>query len=167
MKARNEGRMNELRRNLGQIALPCLLTVLCLSTVGCPPAKQTQQTQFPDPKLRFQNYTKTCDGIPGELPDHYGYYLTPQQQQGACTWYLWTGGDPLRTDASPENARGNSRFWRKAEKKLWSLSNLLELPIDVNLMDYITGTPRDQRFAKLGVINDPGCTKATAPMRMA
>jgi hypothetical protein len=30
-------------------------------------------------------------------------------------------------------------------------------------MDYITGTPREQRFAKLGVINDPGCKKATKP----
>jgi hypothetical protein len=164
MESENEGSMKELRRHVGRTALPCLLAVLCFFTVGCPPVKQTQQTQqYPDPKLRFQNYTKTCDGIPGELPDHYGYYLTPQQQQGACTWYLWTGGDPLRTDGNPENARGNSRFWRIAEKKLWSLSNLLELPIDVNLMDYITGTPRDQRFAKLGVVNDPGCTKATAP----
>jgi hypothetical protein len=153
--------MNQWRRQVGRILAPGLLAILCFLRLGCPPLDQTQH--YPDPKLRFANYTKTCDGIPGELPDHYGYYLTAQQQQGACTWYLWTGGDPLRTSGPPENARGNSRFWRMAEKKLWTLSNLLELPIDVNLMDYITGTPREQRFAKLGVINDPGCKKATHP----
>ena len=71
------------------------------------------------------------------------------------------GRRSVANDGSPENARGNPRFWRLAEKRLWTLSNLLELPIDVNLMDYVTGTPRDQRFAKLGVINDPGCTKAS------
>ncbi len=153
--------MNQWRRQVGRFLASGLLTILCFLSLGCPPLDQTQL--YPDPKVRFAGYTKTCDGIPGELPDHYGYYLTAQQQQGACTWYLWTGGDPLRTSGAPENARGNSRFWRMAEKKLWTLSNLLELPIDVNLMDYITGTPREQRFAKLGVINDPGCKKATQP----
>jgi hypothetical protein len=153
--------MNENPRQGRRFALLCVLGILCFFTVGCP--VENQGGHYPDPKVRFANYTKTCDGIPGELPDHYGYYLTPQQQQGACTWYLWTGGDPLRRDGSPVDARGNSRFWRMAEKRLWTLSNLLELPIDVNLMDYITNTPREQRFAKLGVINDPGCKKATKP----
>jgi cytochrome c5 len=139
-----------------------LLTILCLLTVGCP--QKTQQNAHPDPHLRFANYKGgDCDGIPGELPNHYGYYLTKEQLDGACTWYLWTGGDPLRTEGSPENARGNPRFWRLAEKRLMSLSDLLELPIDVNLMNYVTGTPRDQRFAKHGTINDPGCKKATKP----
>jgi hypothetical protein len=153
--------MHQWHRQVGRILPSALLAMLCFLSLGCPPSDQT--APYPDPKLRFANYTKTCDGIPGELPDHYGYYLTAQQQQGACTWYLWTGGDPLRTSGSPENARGNARFWRMAEKKLWNLSNLLELPIDVNLMDYITGTPREQRFAKRGVINDPGCKAATQP----
>lgn len=153
--------MHDQLLRIGRFVLVGVVIVVCFLSTGCPSSMTTQQ--YPDPKVRFANYTKTCDGIPGELPDHYGYYLTPQQQQGACTWYLWTGGDPLRTEGSPENARGNSRFWRMAEKRLWTLSNVLELPIDVNLMDYITGTPRDQRFARLGVINDPGCTKASKP----
>src|SRR4051812_39522545 len=90
----------------------CLFGLVIVSSfllIACPP--QTQVTQYPDPKLRFANYKQTCDGIPGSLPDHYGYYLTDAQKQGACTWYLWTGGDPLRTGGSPENARGNPRFW--------------------------------------------------------
>src|SRR5271168_1439119 len=79
-------------------------SVLGLLLTGCPQSNRTQS--YPDPKVRFAGYSQTCDGIPGNLPDHYGYYLTPRQKQGACTWYLWAGGDPLRTDGSPENARG-------------------------------------------------------------
>ena len=113
--------------------------------------------------MRFANFTQTCDGIPGNLPDHFGYYLSDQQKAGACTWYLWPGGDPLRTQGSPENARGNPRFWRLTEKKLWLISKVADLPIDVALLRYVTGTPRAQRFQKLGVINDPGCKAAAKP----
>jgi hypothetical protein len=155
--------MDQQRNRMSQFLAPGVVAAVCLVCAGCPLRDQKQTATYPDPKTRFAHYTNTCDGIPGELPNHYGYYLTPQELQGACTWYLWPGGDPLRTTGSPENARGNPRFWRMAEKRLWTLSNLLELPIDVNMMDYITSTPRDQRFAKLGVINDPGCTKATKP----
>ena len=118
---------------------------------------------YPDPKLRFAKYTQTCNGIPGYIPDHYGYYLTEEQKKGACTWYLWTGGDPLRTVGSPENARGNPRFWRLTEKKIRTASHALQLPLNVNMLKYITATPREQRFQKLGVINDPGCRKASKP----
>lgn len=82
---------------------------------------------------------------------------------GACTWYLWVGGDPLRTTGSPVNARGNPRFWRMTEKKLENLIHGFELPINVSLLKYITSTPRTERFAKLGVINDPGCAASSKP----
>lgn len=132
---------------------------------GCTPGAMDRRAaaKYPDPKVRFANYTKTCGGIPGNLPDHYGYYLTDEQKNGACTWYLWTGGDPLRTEGKPENARGNSRFWRMAEKRLWKDAQLLQLPINVNTLKYITGTPRGQRFKTLGTINDPGCKAPTKP----
>ena len=113
---------------------------LCLLTAAWP--RQQNTVTYPDPKVRFANYTQNCDGVPGNLPDHYGYYLTNEQKAGACTWYLWPGGDPLRTTGSPENARGNPRFWRMTEKKLWTISNTLDLPVDVSLLGYITGTPR-------------------------
>ncbi len=137
------------------------IVLLSLLTAACP--RQQTTVTYPDPKIRFANYAQNCDGVPGNLPDHYGYYLTSQQKAGACTWYLWPGGDPLRSTGTPENARGNPRFWRMAEKRLWTISNTLDLPVDVSLLGYITGTPREQRFKKLGVINDPGCKKATAP----
>ena len=139
----------------------CLLLALTMLLLAC--QLPAASNNFPDPKIRFANYTKTCDGIPGDLPDHYGYYLTEDQKKGACTWYLWTGGDPLRTEGSPENARGNPRFWRMAEKKLWEEAKHLQLPINVNMLKYITGTPREERFKKLGVINDPGCKRAEKP----
>ncbi|MBV9611477.1 MAG: hypothetical protein JO091_03355 [Acidobacteriaceae bacterium] len=136
--------------------------VFCFFTIACPPQK-TGTAKFPDPKLRFANYTQNCAGVPGNLPDHFGYYLSPQQKAGACTWYLWPGGDPLRTEGSPENARGNPRFWRMTEQKLWKIANLSGLPIDVAFLRYVTNTPRAHRFEKLGVINDPGCKAATKP----
>ncbi len=144
----------------------CLLgltVVLCFFAMACPPQKSNSRGKYPDPKTRFANYTQNCAGIPGNVPDHYGYYLTAEQKAGGCTWYLWPGGDPLRTQGSPENARGNPRFWRMAEKRLWVISNLLEVPVDVSMLRYITNTPREQRFQKLGVVNDPGCKKAAGP----
>jgi hypothetical protein len=136
-----------------------LTIAFCLVAGGCPP----ENGKYPDPKTRFANYTQTCDGVPGNLPDHFGYYLTNQQKAGACTWYLWPGGDPLRTEGSPENARGNPRFWRMAEQKLWGAIHTFQLPMNVSMLRYVTSTPRNERFQKLGAINDPGCKAATKP----
>lgn len=133
---------------------------LCIFCVGCP-RENSSASKYPDPKVRFANYTQNCDGIPGNLPNHFGYNLNANDLAGACTWYLWVGGDPLRTTGSPVNARGNPRFWRMSEKKLENLIHGFELPINVSILKYVTSTPRNQRFAKLGVINDPGCTAAT------
>ncbi|MDQ6701563.1 MAG: hypothetical protein M3Z36_15395 [Acidobacteriota bacterium] len=135
-----------------------------LMLAGCAQRGAQLRGHFPSPlEYRFANYSKTCDNIPGYMPDHFGYYLTDEQKRGACTWYFWPGGDPLRKDGSPENARGNPRFWRMAERRLWEAAHTLQLPINVNLLRYVTSTPREQRFEKLGVLNDPGCKKATKP----
>src|SRR5580698_6987727 len=119
-------KMRLLKPRLLRCGLVVCIVVLCGFAMSCPQRKGS--AKFPDPKVRFANFTQTCDGIPGNLPDHYGYYLTDQQKAGACTWYLWPGGDPLRTQGSPENARGNPRFWRLTEKKLWLTSELADLP---------------------------------------
>src|SRR3984885_15103373 len=111
------GRPSLLRRAL--LASP---VVFCGLSVGCP--EQKSSSKYPDPKARVANFTQTCDGVPGNLPDHYGYYLSDQQKAGACTWYLWPGGDPLRREGGPENARGNPRFWRLTEKRLWLISKV-------------------------------------------
>lgn len=142
--------------------LMAAVVILCCLTAGCP-NDNASVVQYPDPKLRFANFTQTCGGIPGNLPEHYGYSLTPAQQEGACTWYFWVGGDPLRTTGSPENARGNPRFWRMSEKKLENLVHGFELPINVSILKYVTSVPHNERFQKLGVINDPGCKAAFKP----
>lgn len=152
----------ELKSFNTQRGLIAAIVTLCCLTVACPDDK-SGIAKYPDPKTRFANYTQTCGGIPGYLPQHYGYSLTPAQQEGACTWYLWVGGDPLRKTGSPENARGNPRFWRMSEKKLENLIHGFELPINVSLLKYVTSVPRNERFAKLGVINDPGCKPSTKP----
>jgi cytochrome c5 len=145
-----------------QRGLLAIVVALCFFTVACPD-QNASSSKYPDPRVRFADYKQTCDGIPGNLPDHFGYYLSPDQKAGACTWYLWVGGDPLRMTGSPMNARGNPRFWRMAEKKLENLIHGFELPINVSILKYVTSTPRGERFAKLGAINDPGCKAATKP----
>lgn len=145
-----------------QHAAVAIAITLGALAIACP-RDESSPARYPDPKIRFASYTQTCDGIPGNLPDHFGYYLTADQKAGACTWYLWTGGDPLRATGSPVNARGNPRFWRMAEKKLENMVHGLELPMNVSILRYVTGTPRNERFAKLGVINDPGCAAAAKP----
>ncbi|MGB6941749.1 MAG: hypothetical protein WBE37_05105 [Bryobacteraceae bacterium] len=147
--------------SFGQRFLLVCTLASCVFMVACP--KNGSSNKLPDPKARFANFTQTCDGVPGNLPDHYGYSLTDQQKAGACTWYLWPGGDPLRTQGGPENARGNPRFWRLTEKKLWLITQVSGLPVDVAMLRYVTSTPRAQRFQKLGVINDPGCKAAAKP----
>jgi hypothetical protein len=50
-----------------------------------------------------------------------------------------------------------------AERKLENLIHGFELPINASILKYVTSTPRNQRFAKLGLINDPGCKGPTKP----
>src|ERR1700722_1057146 len=92
-KEKPGARMKHEKRGLAQRALLACTVALCAFTMACPEQKSST---YPDPKVRFANFTQTCDGIPGNLPDHYGYYLSDQQKAGACTWYLWPGGDPRR-----------------------------------------------------------------------
>jgi cytochrome c5 len=143
----------------GRAASWLLLLVL---VSGC--SRNSGRTQgLPDPfEYRFAEYTQTCDGIPGHIPAHY-YNETPQLRSGLCTWYMWTGGDPMRREGPPENARGNPRFWRMAERRLWKVANKLELPINVNMLSFLDSRRHDDRFQRLGAINDPGCKKATKP----
>jgi mono/diheme cytochrome c family protein len=148
---------------------PALLSVAFASMVllaGCNSQASSSSSppkpQYPDPKSRFSGYTKDCGGIPGYLdPYHYGYELTPEQQRGACTWYLWVGGDPLSTKQPAENARGNPRFWRLAEIRTSKIAGFSGLTIRLNFLDFVDSRKRDKRFKGFGVLNDPGCKQAT------
>jgi hypothetical protein len=68
--------------------------------------------------------------------------LTSDQRTGRDTWYFWTAG--------------NEAFWR-------SLAALTKGNVD--LLMYADSRLHDRRFQQLGVINTPGCARATAPDR--
>ncbi|MBC7658505.1 MAG: hypothetical protein H7249_02230 [Chitinophagaceae bacterium] len=67
---------------------------------------------------------------------------------GMDTWHWWVGVD-------------NPGFWRDMAKLSGSHLNKTNLKIDVMRMLLIT--PRNERFKKLGLINDPDCVAAIKP----
>lgn len=82
----------------------------------------------------------------GYLPPYYDENLTEAENRGRCTWYLWTGGD---------------------ETLYRSLALATEGEIDLlKILDTHGSTDsvqRNQRFQRMGVMNDPGCTQADKP----
>ncbi|HEY9605508.1 MAG TPA: hypothetical protein V6C85_28140 [Allocoleopsis sp.] len=83
------------------------------------------------------DYTDNCDGI-GYVPRDPTF--TDAEHRGRCTWYFWTGG--------------NEKFYRTMAVRTDGAVDLL------NLVD---SRQRDNRFARLGAINDPGCEQAKGP----
>src|SRR5437667_3354269 len=83
------------------------------------PSYSLRPQRFPEPPKSCFDIPIDKGGSPGALPrSYYPKYGIDDQRRGLCTWYLWVGGDPLRKDGPPDNARGNPRFWRQAEKHL-------------------------------------------------
>ena len=148
-------------RVIGAFAAIAILFVAC----DAEPPKVGDGAQYPDPfEYRFAGYDTDCGGIPGYVdPNHYGYELTPQQQRGACTWYLWVGGDPLSKTQPADNARGNPRFFRHAEALSWKASKITGADLNFNFLDYLDSRNRAIRFKEFGAINDPGCKQASQP----
>ncbi len=74
-----------------------------------------------------------------------GIALSPQEIAGRDTWIIWTGG--------------NDRFWDKLSTISFGNLDLLK-----TLSSYPTlKTNRDNRWERLGLINEPCFAKATAP----
>jgi len=69
-----------------------------------------------------------------------GIALTPDEIEGRNSWMLWTGG--------------NERFWDVMAQRGYGL---------VDFLKTIDSRRRPQRFAELGLINEPGFREATAP----
>jgi cytochrome c5 len=69
-----------------------------------------------------------------------GSKLTPLERRGRDTWYLWAAGD--------------QRLWRQIAIITNGATDLLQ---------YVDSRRNGSRFRDLGVITEPGCTKATAP----
>src|SRR5882757_290217 len=72
--------------------------------------------------------------------DYAGSKLTPRERKGRDTWYLWAAGD--------------QRLWRQIAIITNGATDLLQ---------YVDSRRNGTRFRDLGVITEPGCTKATGP----
>lgn len=100
-----------------------------------PAAVASEYSEYNEtPKALDTNY---CEGI-GYLPPN--PKLTDAENRGRCTWYLWTGG--------------NEKFYRTLSVKTNGAVDLLKI---------IDSRQHDERFDRLGAINEPGCEKATGP----
>ena len=88
----------------------------------------------------------------GYLPSESYGDLTEAEKRGLQTWYFWTGGNENFFRNLAQSTRGEADF----------LSLLDARPPQDNV-DSNSHYQRNERFAKIGVINDPGCTAATEP----
>lgn len=113
-----------------------ILAGLLLVCVGC---------NEPPPVDEAMAAGKTADDFPTATTDLFagmdnGIALTPDEIEGRNTWMMWTGG--------------NERFWDVMAQRGYGL---------VDFLKTIDSRKRAQRFAELGVINEPGFRAATAP----
>ena len=88
---------------------------------------------------------KTADDYPTATADVFkgmddGIALTPDEIEGRNTWMMWTGG--------------NERFWDVMAQRGYGL---------VDFLKTIDSRKRAQRFAELGLINEPGFRAAAVP----
>jgi hypothetical protein len=83
---------------------------------------------------RDNNY---CEGL-GYLPPN--PELTESENRGRCTWYLWTGGNETLYRTLSQNTKGQ-----------------------IDLLKTLDSRRHDERFSRLGAMNDPGCKKAEKP----
>lgn len=122
-----------------------LLAVILLigGFYGTPTALAAEYDQTPTTQTSEYNETSAdtdtnyCGDI-GYLPPNPN--LTEAENRGRCTWYLWTGG--------------NEKFYRDTSVRTDGSVDLLQL---------LDSRQHDERFNRLGAINDPGCEKATEP----
>ena len=118
-----------------------------------PKPQETVATQ-PD-KSKDSSYDETLEydrDYLGYLPEaNYGN-LNEAERRGLQTWYFWTGG--------------NEKFFRNLAKRTHGEADflsLLDARPDGDTVDEASHYQRNERFKKIGVINDPGCTAATKP----
>ena len=123
-----------------RIVIAVLGTVIALLT-GCqhrpPPDEAKQAGRTPESfTAATEDYFHDMDG---------GIALSPEEIAGRDTWIIWTAG--------------NDRFWDKLSTISFGNLDLLK-----TLSSYPTlKTNRDNRWDRLGLVNEPCFEKATAP----
>ncbi|MGK7947862.1 MAG: hypothetical protein AB4368_03395 [Xenococcaceae cyanobacterium] len=109
--------------------------------------KSSSETKIEIPKYNEDEYDRDYLGY---LPSTAYGNLTKAEQRGLQTWYFWTGG--------------NEKFFRNLAKTTHGEADflsLLDARPDSDPADEAHHYQRNERFKKIGVINDPGCTAAT------
>lgn len=122
--------------NRNRVTLTGLLVTAALLLPGCAPAPPLDEAAAAG---------KTVADFPETFADPFkpmdlGIALTPEEIAGRNTWMLWTAG--------------NEAFWDYMSRHAYGL---------VEFLKTIDSRQRPQRFAKMGLINEPGYRQATEP----
>lgn len=127
------------------------------SGVENPAAEISSQSSQPQPNATAKPAKPEADEYDrpylGYVPDYYSANLTEAEKRGQQTWYFWTGG--------------SEKFFRDIAKISHGENDFLAL-IDARPDKALTTgdkphLQRDERFKKMGTINDPDCRAATKP----
>ena len=119
------------------------------SAVDLPPSQASQPVATQPTKYSEDEYDRDYLGY---LPIKSYGNLTEAERRGLQTWYFWTGG--------------NEKFFRDLAKISHGEADflsLLDARPDSDPADTSNHYQRNERFKKIGTINDPGCTAATKP----
>lgn len=128
----------------------CLMLLALIMLIGgfygTPKALAAESNETPAAVAsEYSEYNETPKALDTNYCEDIGYLspnpkLTDAENRGRCTWYLWTGG--------------NEKFYRTLSVKTNGAVDLLKI---------IDSRQHDERFDRLGTVNDPGCEKATEP----
>lgn len=116
------------------------LCALGLVQSGCKPKAESPQVSLVDDGggRKPADFPELAIDVFKEMDG--GIALTSEEIKGRNTWNLWSGG--------------NEQFWDRVAREALGLFDLLKT---------IDSRRRDDRFAEMGLINQPGFKKATKP----
>ena len=168
--------MNQLRNRTFVLRVFLLGVLTALSACEKPPAKDEAMlagkttADFPEAS---QDYFRDMDG---------GVPLTPEEVKGRNTWLIWTGGDEAFWDWLANNSFGTfdmlksiSSYPCTPEQAQYTQATSSQTKDKVPYYhwdskgDYQQGKPyyeyfnRETRFKYLGLMNEPGFQKPSAP----
>ena len=119
-----------------------LLSFVCLTLLCCLCFSSVALADLGQGPTSYDLADNACDDL-GYLPQYENQKLTDAENRGRCTWYLWTGD-------------GDDALYRTLAVKTHG---------KIDLLRAMDSRQHDQRFAQMGLINDPGCKKAEKPDR--
>lgn len=151
--------VNRLRELIAQTETATPANAPLVDVSASPKYDQKQNTNPSTQTTDYSHSVSAKDSEPydrdrlGYVPDDYYGNLTAAEKRGLQTWYFWTGG--------------NEKFFRDFAKKYQGENDFLSLldarPDSALLPGDTQHIQRNERFQKIGAINDPSCKPATEP----